>query len=341
MYTQRTIAPSIPDGPGGAVVPAVLDLVRRLRLAGIPVSMVEAIDAMQALRQVDLADRAQFRSALAATLVKRAEHEAAFEALFDLCFGLRRPMAAPGTGSDAEPGAGSITTSLDRLEPGADGEDDSAALLNRLLDALQRNDQAELRALAAMAVELHAGINLDRTATRRYYLYRVLRQLDLANLMARAAASGEAEPDSPFEGRLNRDEEDRRIDDFRKLLAEAIRHRLSEVKGVNDAATGYDTRLLEDVDFLGASPSQLNAMREAIRPLARKLASRGARQRRLRRRGQLDIRRTMRRSLGSGGVPSNPPSGFHGARARNSSSSAMCRARSPSLPPSRSRSSTP
>ncbi len=306
MYIQRTTAPPLPDGPGGAVVPAVLDLVRRLRLAGIPVSMVEAIDAMQALRQVDLADRSQFRSALAATLVKRAEHEAAFEALFDLCFGLRRPMAAPGTDSDAEPGAGSITTSLDRLEPGAGGEDDSAALLNRLLDALQRNDQAELRALAAMAVELHAGINLDRTATRRYYLYRVLRQLDLANLMARAAASGEAEPDSPFEGRLNRDEEDRRIDDFRKLLAEAIRHRLSEVKGVNDAATGYDTRLLEDVDFLGASPSQLNAMREAIRPLARKLASRGARQRRLRRRGQLDIRRTMRRSLGSGGVPLEP-----------------------------------
>ncbi len=306
MYTQRTTTPPLSNGPGGAVVPAVLDLVRRLRLAGIPVSMVEAIDAMQALRQVDLADRSQFRSALAATLVKRAEHEAAFEALFDICFGLRRPMGATVGASETDPGAASITTSLDRLEPGEASEDDSAALLNRLLDALQRNDQAALRALAAAAVELHAGINLDRAATRRYYLYRVLRQLDIANLMARAARSGEDEPDSPFEGRLNRDEEDRRIDDFRKLLAEAIRHRLSEVKGVNDAATGYDTRLLEDVDFLGASPSQLNAMREAIRPLARKLASRGARQRRLRRRGQLDVRRTMRRSLGSGGVPLEP-----------------------------------
>jgi uncharacterized protein len=305
VYTERTPSPATSDGAGGALVPAVLDLVRRLRLAGIPVSMVEAIDAMQALRQVDVADRSQFRSALAATLVKRADHEAAFEALFDICFGLRRPMAAAAGDAPEDGGATSVKTSLDRLEPSDASEDDSTELLKRLLDALQRNDQAELRALAAMAVELHAGINLDRTATRRYYLYRVLRQLDIANLMARGAR-GEGEPDSPFDGRLARDEEDRRIDDFRKLLAEAIRHRLSQVKGVNDAATGYDYGLLEDVDFLGASPSQLNAMREAIRPLARKLASRGARQRRLRRRGHLDVRRTMRRSLGSGGVPLEP-----------------------------------
>ena len=306
MYTERTPSPAPSDGAGGALVPAVLDLVRRLRVAGIPVSMVEAIDAMQALRQVDLADRSQFRSALAATLVKRADHEAAFEALFDICFGLRRPMAAAAGDGAEEGGATSVTTSLDRPEPSDASEEDSTELLTRLLDALQRNDQAALRALAAMAVELHAGINLDRTASRRYYLYRVLRQLDIANLMAREASAGEGEPDSPFEGRLARDEADRRIDDFRRLLAEAIRHRLSQIKGIDDAATGYDTGLLEDVDFLGASPSQLIAMREAIRPLARKLASRGARQRRLRRRGQLDIRRTMRRSLACGGVPLDP-----------------------------------
>ena len=306
MYTQRTGPPASPEGVGGALVPAVLDLVRRLRIAGIPVSMVEAIDAMQALRQVDLADRSQFRSAMAATLVKRVDHEAAFEALFDICFGLRRPMSAASADPEVTGDPASITTSLDRTAPGEGDEDDATALLNRLLDALRRNDQAELRALAAMAVELHAGINLDRTATRRYYLYRVLRQLDIANLLARGARAAEEDPDSPFEGRLARAEADRRIDEFRKLLAEAIRHRLSQVKGVNDAATGYDYGLLEDVDFLGASPSQLNAMREAIRPLARKLASRGARQRRLRRRGQLDVRRTMRRSLGSGGVPLEP-----------------------------------
>jgi uncharacterized protein with von Willebrand factor type A (vWA) domain len=43
-----------------------------------------------------------------------------------------------------------------------------------------------------------------------------------------------------------------------------------------------------------------------VRPLARKLAARAAQKRRLRRRGRLDVRRTVRRSLSSGGVPVDP-----------------------------------
>ena len=47
-------------------------------------------------------------------------------------------------------------------------------------------------------------------------------------------------------------------------------------------------------------------MRAAVRPLARQLARRVAQRRRFQRHGRLDVRRTMRRSLGSGGVPLDP-----------------------------------
>ena len=47
-------------------------------------------------------------------------------------------------------------------------------------------------------------------------------------------------------------------------------------------------------------------MREAIRPLAQKLAARIARRRRFRRHGRLDVRRTIRRSLSAGGVLLDP-----------------------------------
>src|SRR3989475_11470945 len=47
-------------------------------------------------------------------------------------------------------------------------------------------------------------------------------------------------------------------------------------------------------------------MREAIRPLAQKLAARISRRRRIRRHGRLDVSRTMRRSLSAGGVPLDP-----------------------------------
>ena len=52
-----------------------------LRQAGVPVSMVEVLDAFAALAHVELADRSQFRAALFATLVKRPEDQQAFTVL--------------------------------------------------------------------------------------------------------------------------------------------------------------------------------------------------------------------------------------------------------------------
>jgi uncharacterized protein with von Willebrand factor type A (vWA) domain len=62
------------------------------------------------------------------------------------------------------------------------------------------------------------------------------------------------------------------------------------------------TPLPEDLSFLSAT-SDMAELRRAVRPLARKLATRIAMKRRRARRGQLDVRRTVRRSLSSGGVP--------------------------------------
>ena len=44
---------------------------------------------------LDLADREQFRIALAATLIKRPEDGQAFEVLFDICFPLTSASASP------------------------------------------------------------------------------------------------------------------------------------------------------------------------------------------------------------------------------------------------------
>ncbi len=55
-----------------------------------------------------------------------------------------------------------------------------------------------------------------------------------------------------------------------------------------------------------ATRDELEAMRKAIQPLTRKLATRLARKRRHLRRGPLDFRSTMRHSLSYGGVPVEP-----------------------------------
>ena len=74
--------------------------IQELRSAGVPVSMVEAIDATDALRHTDLADREAFKATLGATLVKNVRHLDAFETAFEVFFAHHRPE--PGAGGDQD-----------------------------------------------------------------------------------------------------------------------------------------------------------------------------------------------------------------------------------------------
>lgn len=288
----------------------LLRFVHRLRDAAIPVSMVETIDAVDAVPHLDLTNREDLRAALGATLVKNAEDRGVFDSLFDIYFPMQREQI-------------DVATSLDRAhhpegEAGAAAAEDvqpSSDLLEGLLDALRSGDASRLRAMASLAVSLFAGIGGSEEASERYYLFRVFRQLELSEILRQAVletrADGEAA--SALDDRLSREELEERIEEFRKMLAEELRWQLSRVRGADAAAAAFHDVPIEDVDFVTASPTELRQMREAIRPLAAKLAARVARRRRLRRRGRLDVRRTMRRSLASGGVPLDPAFRFRRA----------------------------
>jgi len=274
----------------------LLALVDELRRAGVAVSMVEVLDATAALGHVELADRRVLRAALAGTLVKRPEDLTLFHLAFERCF----PLTPPDERVELAPAAAVRTVS-----PTDDGEP-STELLGALLDALRNDDTESLAALAALAVERHAGIGTVE-GTERYFLYRVLRALDVANLLAAAMRAERADhPEaSALDLRLRRDEHAARIEQLRRLIAQEVRRRL--------ARSGDDTVLppplphrLADLDVLRASTTDLRELRAAVRPLARKLASRVAQRRRRHQRGRLDMRRTMRHSLTTGGVPMDP-----------------------------------
>jgi uncharacterized protein len=291
-------------GPPRSLEAALLGFFHRLRDARVPVSMVEVLDAFACLRHVDLADRTQFRAALFTTLVKRPEDQQAFHVLFDVCFPLTRPpgtapsVPAGGDGhAHGEPGQADAPAAADAAMPPSD------ELLRALLDALRHDDEAAMRSLAGLAVDRFGGLEAQPEASERYYMYRILRQVELYRLLAMALGDAE-DPDGA--ARHGREELARRIEEFRRLLAEQVRHRLSATVGAEQAAELYRERQLEDVDFLGANAGQLRELRQAVRPLARKLVARAAQKRRLRRRGRLDVRRTVRRSLSSGGVPVDP-----------------------------------
>lgn len=253
----------------------------------------EAMDAASALDVVDLASFMHVRAALRATLVKRQSDIEAFERAFDA-------LAAGAAPLPAVPGAptGGATSSA----PGAGA---STQLLEDLLAALQTDDAAALGVLAAQAVDQLAGIGPGARDSERALLYRVLRGLDLADLLQQAMRRRLSEADeSDVERALGAGELDARAEEFRRLLATEIRARLG------DRGTQRPQRLTPvdpmDIPILSATPRELEAMRRALRPLARRLAVRGRRRNRLTKRGRLDVRRTIRRSLSTGGLPLQP-----------------------------------
>src|SRR2546423_3557247 len=63
--------------------------IQELRAAGLPVSLTENLDAMEAVRHIPIDDREAFKYALAATLVKSNAHWKAFETVFEVYFSLR------------------------------------------------------------------------------------------------------------------------------------------------------------------------------------------------------------------------------------------------------------
>ncbi|MFQ5967645.1 MAG: VWA domain-containing protein [Acidimicrobiia bacterium] len=272
------------------MIEVVSGFVHELREAGIPVSMVEAIDAIEALAHTDISNRADFRSALASTLVKSERHYDAFDVAFDVYFGLRpreEPETAPGL-----PPAGT--------EEGGSGGSISEALFLALLDG----DQGMVRALARTAVSSLAGIQPGRPVGGTYYLYRVLRAIDTDQILERLMA--EEQEDSPLQQRLLREEYERRLAQFRAELEAEIRRRLVADRGPKAVARTLRRPLLEDVDLMHASRIELKQLERAVHPLTRKLAARLARRRKTGRLGRLDFRRTIRSSLSVGGVPVEP-----------------------------------
>jgi uncharacterized protein with von Willebrand factor type A (vWA) domain len=111
---------------------------------------------------------------------------------------------------------------------------------------------------------------------------------------------------TPLEERLEHDEYDSRIDQFRKEVEAEIRRRLVADRGAEAMAKTLRKPLPEDVDFMHATRDEMALLRRALHPLTRKLAARLARKRRHGRRGPLDFRNTVRHSLSYGGVPAEP-----------------------------------
>ncbi|MFD2093086.1 vWA domain-containing protein [Blastococcus deserti] len=296
--TAGTVAPE----PGGLA--GHLDgFVRAVREAGIPVGISQAVDAAEILTVVDLLDREQLRHGLAAVLLQRAAQRPTYDVLFDLWWPLADRPRGDGTGEEADGGAAgeAVESTLD--VPGPDGADLAALMREQLLQLLLEGDEEALRRFAREAVEM-LGRGQPSPSGQSFFSYRVLRALSPDTLVSQLLAGLLAEGDRGGLGeQVARQTIRERLAALRSAIEAEVRRRTAAEKGRDKVAKNAVRPLADQVDFLRAQSSDLAELRRAVAPLARRLAVRLSARRRMGREGRLDFRKTVRVSLGTGGVP--------------------------------------
>ena len=287
--------------------------ITELRSAGLPVSLTENLDAMEAIQHIPIEDREAFKYALGATLVKNHAHWRSFETVFEVYFSLRGPQYQISENGDADDLWREMQEQMQQGEGrGAGGAMNSLTpeeMMQLLMQALRSGDQALMRALAKQSVNRFAGMEPGRPVGGTYYLYRTLRNLDLDSMLEKLMEASRQEVGgdlTSLEERLERDEHQSNIEKFKQEVEAEIRRRLVADRGAEAMAKTLRKPLPEDVEFMHASREEMAGLKKALQPLTRKLAAKLARKRKHGRKGPLDFRNTVRHSLSYGGVPAEP-----------------------------------
>ena len=292
-------SPETTAGLGDGLVDRHVSFMAALRKAGLPVSLADSLDAGRAMTAIDILDREQLRAAYAAAVVKHAAYRPAFDRLFDLWWPSAVGDGEVDFGDGADTGDGSPAESepvdLDALRK---------ELRERLRDVLLSGDDESLRRLAREAVNGLGRADGGQPGRQSWFTYRVLRALNPDTLMASLLEQVlEGEMRGGLAEKVARQMITERIKQFEELVEAEVRRRLAEERGEEAVAKTAVKPLVDQVEFLRASREDLAQLRRQVHPIARRLATRLTAKRRLGRSGRLDVRRTVRASLSTGGVP--------------------------------------
>jgi uncharacterized protein with von Willebrand factor type A (vWA) domain len=264
-------AEQLPPG----LAPRVVAFCEELRSEGLAIGTSEILDAFAALETVPWTEEADFREALAATIAKSQEDRRVFELLFDRFFF----RAAESEALEKQIGEERRYEGGERL--------DLEELREAIRQAIVAGRDGEMRDLARLAIAAF-GRRGEGSGVIGVDVQRIRRTLGL-----QVRSGGDQDPDEPP---LDREGVARFERHLRRELERGLIERTERLP---------PSRPLAELDrALPTSPAQdLAAVHRAVAQLKRRLATLGHDQRGRRRSAVVDMRRTLRASLETGGVP--------------------------------------
>jgi hypothetical protein len=271
--------PGIPTRREGGFAGSLLAFAEDLREEGVAVGTSEILDTFEVLEHVPWSDQADFKDAIAATLAKSPEDRRVFELVFDRFF---------FRAAEAEAARRRITEGGGRGSEG-EAEINLETLRQQIAAALRDGSDGAMRDLARLAIAAFG--EGQGSGVLGVDVQRIRRALGLR---------AEPQPDLP-------EDDPRRHGTPREQLRRFEQHLRRELERamIERTASLPPKRPLNELDrALPTGPIQdLAAVHRVVALLKRRLATQGHELKGRKRYAHVDMRRTMRASLETGGVP--------------------------------------
>ncbi len=280
------------------------DFVEVCRRSGLPASPIQSIDLRRAAMAVGLGDAETTRAAFRAVMVEDPSQVTLFDRAFDAFFrvgpGAGAGVVARGAGALEEGELEAMLDAIDaamRATEGANATDAMIAVATggAALDRVLRN-AADAAGVGSMRGPMQIG----------YFTQRTLETLGVETLR-------EALPDveSALEARVGAE----RAAALLSVLRDELDGLRSAARAVVDAEflrrnanlrESFRRRILAEKRFTQLRPDEVEAVSREVERLAERLRGRLAVRRKRQRRGRIDVRKTIRASYRTGGVPIAP-----------------------------------
>jgi uncharacterized protein len=267
----------LPDRRAGGFAGSLLAFAEDLREEGVAVGTSEILDTFSVLEHVPWSEQADFKEAIAATIAKSPDDRRIFELVFDRFF--FRAAEAEAARRNITEGAGGE----------GEAEIDLETLRQQIAAALRDGSDGAMRDLARLAIAAFG--EGQGSGVLGVDVQRIRRALGLR---------AEPQPDLP-------DDDPRRHGTPREQLRRFEQHLRRELERamIERTASLPPKRPLNELDrSLPTGPIQdLAAVHRVVAQLKRRLATQGQELKGRKRHAHVDVRRTMRASLETGGVP--------------------------------------
>ncbi|MEP3246609.1 MAG: VWA domain-containing protein [Sneathiella sp.] len=297
------------------------EFVDMLRYADVPVSIGEALDAGRTIELLGYEDRGLLKAALSQVMAKTIEEMESFDQCFDEFFtsnvkldlqdnslaeeerelaessdensalnALEDMDTPPPAAGNAEGSGGGSGSSDEPDEGESSGEGDPRTLT----DMLVQGDRTELTLAMTAAADRANLSNIVLMTQRGLFSRRIMEEMglnDVTREISRRRREEDEEGASDLSGRLD-------------ILFDAVRDMVERQLALTADGKSNQFRqdVLKKVKLSNIENRDFRLMREMVRRMAKRLTDMNSRVKKVKNRGHLDIRKTMRRNVAYDGI---------------------------------------